>query len=69
MSTTLLIVVSLTTSQGVFALCTPLLAWLIAESIGGNGFIAAFLGGLAYGNLRSGDRALVYELMEGRGRC
>ena len=56
------------TSQGVFALCMPFLAWIVAENVGGNGFIAAFLGGLAYGNMRSADNAFVHEFMEGEGQ-
>lgn len=54
--------------QGICFLCTALLAFVVAESIGGNGLIAAFIGGLAFGNTLRHPRTFIDEFMEGEGQ-
>ena len=54
--------------QGIYFLATALLCHLGAEAIGGNGFIAAFIGGLTFGNSLRGPRGFSGEFMEGSGQ-
>ena len=54
--------------QGIFFLAAALLCFVAAELIGGNGLIAAFVGGLTFGHLRKGRNAFVAEFMESEGR-
>jgi len=42
-------------------------AYLGAVLIGGNGFIAAFIAGLAFGAVVKGARKFVYEFIESEG--
>lgn len=52
------------TFQGVAAIMISILAFAIAESIGGNGFIAAFVCGLTYGNLNVKYSNFLHEFTE-----
>ena len=55
-------------SQGIYFLVTALMAYGIAEAIGGNGFIAAFVGGIVFGNTLRLSHSFVHEFMDGEGR-
>ena len=57
-----------TTFQGIFFLGTAFLAFVVAEAIGGNGLIAAFIGGLVFGNVLRNDSEFIEEFMEGEGQ-
>ena len=54
--------------QGIYFLCTAFLAFTCAELIGGNGFIAAFVGGLLFGNTLRGSSEFIDEFMESEGQ-
>ena len=54
--------------QGIYFLATALLCYLGAELIGGNGFIAAFVGGLVFGNTLRCSCNFIGEFMEGEGQ-
>lgn len=54
--------------QGLYFLCVAFLAFTLAELIGGNGFIAAFVGGLVFGNVMRNSREFISEFMEGEGQ-
>lgn len=54
--------------QGIFFLAAALMCFVAAEMIGGNGLIAAFVGGLTFGHLRKGKNAFVAEFMESEGQ-
>ncbi len=56
------------TSQGVLFLATAFAAFLFAEVIGGNGFIAAFVAGAVFGNTYRHDIHFISEFMEGQGQ-
>lgn len=51
-------------AQGVAAMALAVIAFSIAETVGGNGFIAAFVCGLAYGNLSVRYSAFLHEFTE-----
>lgn len=51
---------------GVLALAVG--AWALATAAGGNGFIAAFVGGLAFGSIRDIDAGYVTEFTEDEGQ-
>ena len=53
-----------TSMQGVGALALAVLSFALSELIGGNGFIAAFVCGLTYGNLRVGLSNFLQEFTE-----
>ena len=55
-------------AAGVVFLCTAFMAYLMAVTIGGNGFIAAFVGGMAFGNTYRHDIHFIEEFMEGAGQ-
>ncbi len=57
-----------TASQGIYFLLTAFLAFVAAESAGGNGLIAAFLGGLAFGNTLRSPKEFIHEFMESEGQ-
>ena len=57
-----------TSFQGISFLCTALLAFVVAESVGGNGLIAAFVGGLVFGHVLRNPRTFIDEFMEGEGQ-
>ncbi len=56
------------TSQGILFLATAFVAFLCAELIGGNGFIAAFVAGAVFGNTYRHDIHFISEFMEGQGQ-
>ncbi|MDJ0833070.1 MAG: sodium:proton antiporter [Gammaproteobacteria bacterium] len=53
---------------GVVFLSTAFAAYLLAEAIGGNGFIAAFVAGMVFGNSYRHDIHFISEFMEGAGQ-
>ena len=55
-------------SQGVVFLCTAFAAFLLAEEIGGNGFISAFVAGAIFGNFYRHDITFISESMESQGQ-
>jgi NhaP-type Na+/H+ or K+/H+ antiporter len=54
--------------QGIYFLCTAFLAFVSAEAIGGNGLIAAFVGGLVFGNTMRNSSSFIEEFMESEGQ-
>ncbi len=54
--------------RGIYFLCAAFLCFIAAELIGGNGLIAAFIGGLVFGNLRKKSSEFVAEFMESEGQ-
>ena len=50
--------------QGVAAMALAITAFAAAELVGGNGFIAAFLAGLTYGNLKISYSHFLHEFTE-----
>ncbi|WP_218135313.1 sodium:proton antiporter [Parasphingopyxis sp. CP4] len=56
------------TYEGIAALSLAGLCYLGATAIGGNGFIAAFVGGLCFGNLLQGRCEFLFEFTEGEGQ-
>ena len=54
--------------EGIGALALAGMAYLCAVSIGGNGFIAAFVAGLAFGGVVKGACKFVYEFTESEGQ-
>jgi len=57
-----------TSSEGVVFLCTAFAAFLLAEEVGGNGFIAAFVAGTVFGNVYKHDITFISEFMESQGQ-
>ena len=57
-----------TVAQGLYFLSIAFLAYFGAELIGGNGFIAAFVGGLVFGNTLRAPSMFIHEFMEGEGQ-
>jgi NhaP-type Na+/H+ or K+/H+ antiporter len=55
-------------AQGVVFLATAFAAFLLAELVGGNGFIAAFVGGAVFGNIFRHDLHFISEFMESQGQ-
>ena len=56
------------TYEGIGALSLAGGIYLIAVAVGGNGFIAAFVGGLCFGHLLKGRCPFVYEFTESEGQ-
>lgn len=54
--------------QGIYFLASAFLCFLLAEGIGGNGLIAAFVGGLTFGQVRKKPNRFVGEFMESEGQ-
>ncbi len=52
------------TFQGVAALALAVVAFAIAEMVGGNGFIAAFVAGIVYGNLHVTYSSFLHKFTE-----
>ncbi|MCU7844439.1 MAG: sodium:proton antiporter [Candidatus Thiodiazotropha sp. (ex Monitilora ramsayi)] len=52
----------------IYLLCLAFIAYLSAESIGGNGFIAAFIAGIATGNTLKHVNEEIYEFAESEGQ-
>ena len=57
-----------TVAQGIYFLSVAFLAYFGAELVGGNGFIAAFVGGLVFGNTLRAPSVFIREFMEGEGQ-
>lgn len=57
-----------TVAQGIYFLSVAFLAYFGAEIVGGNGFIAAFVGGLVFGNTLRAPSVFIREFMEGEGQ-
>jgi len=53
---------------GVVFLCAAFMAYLAAIAVGGNGFIAAFVAGMVFGNTYRHDIRFISEFMEGAGQ-
>jgi len=54
--------------QGIAILALAVLSYVIAESIGGNGFIAAFIGGMVFGHTLQHKCEFLFEFMETEGQ-
>ena len=54
--------------EGIGAVALAVSAYLLAAQVGGNGFIAAFVGGLCFGNVLKGRCKFVYEFTESEGQ-
>ena len=54
--------------EGIATVATAALAVAVAESVGGNGFIAAFVAGLSFGNLLPRRCDFVHEFAESEGQ-
>jgi len=54
--------------EGIATLALAGLAYLVAGAFGGNGFLAAFAGGLGFGAVLKGRCAFVYEFTESEGQ-
>ena len=54
--------------EGVATLSFAALSYLVATQIGGNGFIAAFIAGLCFGNMLKGRCKFVFEFTENEGQ-
>ena len=59
---------STTIAQGLYFLSIALLAYFVAEAVGGNGFIAAFIAGLTFGNVLKSSAIFIREFVEGDGQ-
>jgi NhaP-type Na+/H+ or K+/H+ antiporter len=57
-----------TVAQGLYFLCIAFIAYFGAELIGGNGFTAAFVGGLVFSNTLRAPSMFIREFMEGEGQ-
>jgi sodium/hydrogen antiporter len=55
-------------AEGVVFLAAAFAAFVLAEVIGGNGFIAAFVAGMVFGNTYQHNLNFVREFMEGAGQ-
>ena len=55
-------------AQGLYFLVVAFFIYFAAEAIGGNGFIAAFVGGLVFGNTLRAPSMFIREFMEGEGQ-
>lgn len=53
--------------EGVATLSLAILAYIISELIGGNGFIAAFVAGMTFGNTLKANPTFLLEFMESEG--
>ncbi|MFT6269822.1 MAG: NhaP-type Na+/H+ or K+/H+ antiporter [Alphaproteobacteria bacterium] len=54
--------------EGIGVLALTGTSYLVAELLGGNGFISAFVSGLAFGNLVKGHCRFIYEFTESEGQ-
>jgi NhaP-type Na+/H+ or K+/H+ antiporter len=57
-----------TAFQGIGILSVSILAYVLAEMVGGNGFISAFIGGLVFGNRLQHPCTFLFEFMETEGQ-
>lgn len=54
--------------EGIIALCIAGMCFIVAESLHGNGFIAAFTGGLVFGNYQKNRCKYLFEFVETEGQ-
>ena len=54
--------------DGIIALCIAGLCFVLAETVHGNGFIAAFVGGMVFGNLNKNSCHYLFEFVETEGQ-
>jgi len=54
--------------EGIAVLTLAFGTYLLADTLGGNGFLAAFCGGLAFGAAIKGRGGFVFEFMDGEGQ-
>jgi NhaP-type Na+/H+ or K+/H+ antiporter len=54
--------------EGITALCIAGLCFIVAEALHGNGFIAAFVGGLVFGHFQKNSCAYLFEFVETEGQ-
>jgi len=54
--------------EGIAALCVALVAFALAETVHGNGFIAAFIAGLTFGSILRHKCRFLYEFAESEGQ-
>nr|WP_108263565.1 cation:proton antiporter [Mangrovicoccus ximenensis] len=54
--------------EGIATLAMAVACYVLADLIGGNGFIAAFTGGLVFGHVVSARSDFIYEFAEGEGQ-
>ncbi len=54
--------------EGIIALCIAGLCFVVAESLHGNGFIAAFVGGIVFGNYQKNQCKYLFEFAETEGQ-
>ena len=54
--------------EGIIALCIAGLCFIVAESVHGNGFIAAFVGGIVFGNSQQNRCHYLFEFAETEGQ-
>jgi len=59
---------SSTAFQGIGILSLAVLTYVVAELIGGNGFIAAFIGGMVFGHSIRNPCTFLFEFMESEGQ-
>lgn len=59
---------ALISNQGIGLLALSLFIYVVAELVGGNGFIAAFVGGIAFGNSVRHACTFLFEFMETEGQ-
>jgi NhaP-type Na+/H+ or K+/H+ antiporter len=57
-----------TTFQGIAILALAVLSFSVAELVGGNGFIAAFVSGMVFGHVIRHACAFLFEFMESEGQ-
>jgi NhaP-type Na+/H+ or K+/H+ antiporter len=57
-----------TVAQGLYFLTLAFFTFFAAEAVGGNGFIAAFVGGFVFGNTLRAPSMFIREFMEGEGQ-
>lgn len=55
-------------AEAIFFLVSAFAAYALADAIGGNGFIAAFVAGMTFGNSYKHDITFISEFMEGAGQ-
>ena len=55
--------------DGIIALCIAALCFIIAEALHGNGFVAAFVGGLVFGNMQKNRCHYLFEFLETQGQA
>lgn len=55
-------------AQGLYFLASAFVAYFGAQLIGGNGFMAAFVGGMVFGNTLRAPSVFIREFMEGEGQ-